>query len=85
MNEIIKFVQNIKPLFRKTISWNRYMSEIKTQLKSNKLDYMIDPAFRNINDLFVLSFKNGNNDPTRYFLRNIPIVDIKNFNALINN
>ena len=26
---------------------------------------MIDPAFRNINIVFVISFKNGDNDPRR--------------------
>ena len=26
---------------------------------------MIDPTFRNINKLFVLLFKNGDNNPTR--------------------
>ena len=26
---------------------------------------MIDPAFRNINRIFVLSFKNGGDDPAR--------------------
>ena len=28
---------------------------------------MVDPTFRNINRLFVLSFKNGDSDPTRNF------------------
>ena len=36
-----------------------------TQLQNNNLDYTIDPTFRNINRLFVLSFKNGDNNPTR--------------------
>ena len=36
-----------------------------TQRKINNLDYLIDPTFRNIDKLFVLSFKNGNDDPTR--------------------
>ena len=48
---------------------------------------MIDPAFRNINRLFSLSFKNGISDPTRdsfnkYYM---PLVEIKDFNALIGN
>ena len=48
---------------------------------------MIDPTFRNIDRLFVLPFKNGNNDPlrnpfNRYYM---PLVEIKNFNALIDN
>ena len=48
---------------------------------------MIDPAFRNINRLFVLPFKNGNDDPTiNYFDKYyIPLVEIKGFNALIDN
>ena len=36
-----------------------------TQLQNNNLDYTIDPTFRNTNRLFVLSFKNGDNNPTR--------------------
>ena len=40
---------------------------------------MIDPTFRNIDRLFVQSFSAGENDPTRNSL------EIKDFNALINN
>ena len=36
-----------------------------TEPNNNNIDYLIDPTFRNINRLFILSFKNGNNDPTR--------------------
>ena len=70
-----------------TICWNKYRSEITTQLKINNLDYMIDATFRNINRLIVKSFKAGGNDPTRdsfdkYYM---PLVEIKDFNVLINN
>ena len=85
INDNIKFLENIKLGFKRTISWNKYRSEITTQTKNNNLDYLIDPTFRNINRLFVISFKNGDNDPTRdsfdkYFM---PLVEIKDFNALI--
>ena len=48
---------------------------------------MIDPTFTSINKLFVLSFKNDNNDPTinsfdEYYM---PLVEIKDFNELIVN
>ena len=48
---------------------------------------MIDSTFININRLFVLSFKNGDNDPIRnHFDRYyMSIVAIKHFIALINN
>ena len=36
----------------------------------------------NINRLFVFSFKNGNDDPTRYFMS---LVEIKAFNVLVDN
>ena len=58
-----------------------------TQLRNSNLDYMIDSTFRNINRLFVLSFKNGSNDPTRGYFDKffIPLVKIKDFIALIDN
>ena len=83
----IKFFENIKQEFKRTIFWNKYRSEIITQPKNNNLDYIINPTFRNINRLFVLSFKNPDNDLGRdssdkYY---IPLVEIKDFNALIDN
>ena len=87
INDNIKFSENIKQGFIKTISWNKYKSEITTQPKNNNLDYLIDPTFRNINRLFLLLFKNGSNDPTRdsideYYML---LVEIKDFNVLIDN
>ena len=56
--------------FKKTMSWNKYGSEITTQAKNNNLDYMVDLTFRNINRLFALPFKNSNNDRTKnYFAK----------------
>ena len=54
---------------------------------TKKKDYLIAPAFRNINRFFVFSFKNDNNDPTRDSFDKycIPLVEIKDFNALIDN
>ena len=47
---------------------------------------MIDPKFRNINRMFVLSFKKSDSDPTKdsykYYM---PLVEIKSFNALTDN
>ena len=67
--------------------WNKYRSEITTQCKSNNLDHLIDPTFRHSNRLFVLSFKNGTDDPTRnsFDKYSMLLVEIKDFNALIDN
>ena len=85
INDNIKFLENIKQGFKRTISWNKYRSEITAQRENNNLDYLIDPTFRNINRLFVLSFENGNNDPQRDSFDNyyMPLVEIKSFNVLI--
>ena len=40
INDIIKFLENIK---------QRYRSEITRQRKNNNWDYLIDATFRNIN------------------------------------
>ena len=48
---------------------------------------MIDTAFGNINKLFVLSFKNGEDNPARniFYEYYTPLVEIKGFNAFIDN
>ena len=58
-----------------------------TEKKNNNLDFLTDPTFRNINRLFVLSFKNNNDDPTRNSLGGyyMSLVEIKDFNVLIDN
>ena len=87
INDNIKFLENTKQGFKRTISWNKYISYITTQPKNNSLGNLIGPAFRKINRFFVLSFKNGDNDPTadsfdKYYMS---LVEIKDFNALISN
>ena len=83
INENIKFLENIKQRFKRTISWNKYRSEIITQPKSNNSNYLIHPTFRNINRLFAFLLKNGYNDSTgdcfdKYYMS---LAEIKNFNA----
>ena len=47
------------------IQKKNFLEEVTAQQQNSNLHYMIDPTFRNINRLFFLSFKNGDNDPTR--------------------
>ena len=71
INNNIKFLENLTQGLQKRISWNKYRSEITAQPKNSNLDYMIDPTFRNINRLFVQSFKAGENDLTKILLLSI--------------
>ena len=79
INDNNKILENIKQGFKRTNSWNKYRCEITTQPKSNNSDYLIDPTFININRLIVVSFKNGNDDPTRdsFEIYYMPLVKIK--------
>ena len=52
------------------------------QTKTNHLSYLIDPTFTKVNKLFVLSFENEE-DRTSFSKHYVPKVEIKDFNALI--
>ena len=75
MNDNINFLESLNQGFKRTIFWNKYISETTTQSKNKNLDYMIDPTFRSFNSLFVLPFNFnaiGNVDfPRRKFLISI--------------
>ena len=76
--------------FRKYIARikkNNFLEKYRSEITKQSLDYPIDPAFRNINRLCALSFNNGNDDTTRNFFDEyyMPLVEIKDFNALIDN
>ena len=87
VNNNIKFLENIKQEFKKTIFWNKYRSKITTQPKNKNLDYLIDSAFRSINRLFVFSFKNSDNHHTGYSFNKyyMPLLEIRDFSTLMNN
>ena len=87
VNDNVKFLENIKQGFKRTISSNKCRSETTTQPNSNNLDYVIDPTVRNINILFVLSLKDSNKDLKRNYFDKyyVSLVEIKSFNALVDN
>ena len=51
--------------------------------RNNNLDYLSDPKLRKINSVFALSFKSGDNDPTRgsFDKRYMPLVETRDSNA----
>ena len=82
-----KLLEQLKTGFKRTTTWNKYRSEMSNQAKNNNLNYMIDPAFTNVNRLFVLPFKNEHRNDNenesvttafkKYYL---PKVEVKDFN-----
>ena len=61
-----KLLEQLKSEFRRTIKWNKYMSQMSNKNKNNNLNYLIDTTFSNVNRLFVLSFENED-DRTSYY------------------
>ena len=53
-----KLLDQLQTGFKRTIKWNKYRSEMSSQIKNNNLNYLIDPTFTNVNRLFVLSHEN---------------------------
>ena len=76
-----KLLEQLKSGFKRSVKWNKYMLQMSNQNKNN-LNYLIDPAFSNVNRLFVLSFENED-DRTSYYKYYMPSVEIKDYNVLI--
>ena len=53
-----KLLEQLKRGFKRTVTWNKYGSEMSNQTKNNNLNYLIDRTFANVNRLFVLSSEN---------------------------
>ena len=75
-------LEQLRTRFKRTIKWNKYILEMTIQTKSNNLNDLIDPTFKKVNRLFVLSFENED-DRTSYLKYYVPSVQIKDFNMLI--
>ena len=73
---------NLKPGFKRKSNWNKHQYKVKTLGPNQYLDYLIDPRFRKVNKIFVLSHQNigSRTSYKRYFH---PIVEIKDYNFMI--
>ena len=76
-----KLLEQLKSGFRRSIKWNKYMSQMSNQNKNNNLNYLIDTTFSNVNR-FVLSLENELLR-TSYYKYYLPSVEIKDYNVLI--
>ena len=81
-NDNDKLLQQLKLVFKKTISWNKYESSIKTFAQNTYLNYLINPSFQGVYRLFVLFFENEN-DRTSHSIYYLPKVEIKDYNVMI--
>ena len=77
-----KLLPQLKSGFKRTISWNKYLSKPELLAQNANLNHLIEPSFQRINKLFVLAFENDAQriSNKRYF---VPSVEIKNYNVMI--
>ena len=81
----IKLLEQLKSGFERTITWNKYRSQMTVRLQNNNLNYLIDLIFTNINRLFALPFARTIIDDDRDSFSDyyVPNVEIKDFNVII--
>ena len=75
-----KLLPQLKSGFKRTISWNKYLSKPELLAQNSSLNHLIEPSFQGINRLFGLAFEN---DAQRTSKRRhyIPNVEIKDYNG----
>ena len=81
--ENTKFLQQLKPGFKRVINWNKYLSKPELLAQNPNLNHLVEPIFQGVNRLFVLAFENddGRTSYDEYYL---PTVEIKDYNIMIN-
>ena len=77
-----KLYEGLKTGISFDFEWGRYRTQIFNQPATNNLNFLIDPTFNNVNELFVLAFPNE--EDRSYFSKYYtPTVEIKDYNVLI--
>ena len=77
----IKLITNLKSGFKREIIWNKYRSQMTTEAINNNLNILVDPAFTNVNRLFVLAYQNAD-DRQSYSQFYLPKVMVKDYNVI---
>ena len=78
----IKLLTNLKSGFKREIIWKKYRSQMTTEAVNNNLNILIDPAFTNVNRLFVLAYQTAD-DRQSYSQYYLPRVMVKDYNVII--
>ena len=78
----IKLLTNLKSGFKREIILNKYRSQMTTEAINNNLNILIDPAFTNVNRLFVLAYRTAD-DRQSFSQFYLPNVMVKDFNVII--
>ena len=77
-----KLLTQVKPGFKRTVSWNKYLWKPELLFQNPNLNHLIKPSFQGVNRLFVLAFEDKGQriSNKRYYLPNL---EIKDYNVMI--
>ena len=78
----IKLLTNLKSGFTREMIWNKYRSQMTTEVINNNLNILIDPTFTNVNRLFVLAYQTVD-DRQSFSQFYLPKVMVKDVNVII--
>ena len=53
-----KLLSQLKSVFKRTMSWNKYLAKPELLAQNANLNHSIEPSFQGVKRLFVLAFKN---------------------------
>ena len=73
-----KLLTQLKSGFKRTTSWNRYLSKPELLAQNWNLNHFVEPSFQGVNRLFTLAFENDA-QRTRNKKYNLPNVEIKDY------
>ena len=77
-----KLLTQLKSGFKRTTSWNRYLSKPELLAQNWNLNHLVEPSFQGVNRLFTLAFENDA-QRTRNKTYNLPNVKIKDYRKKI--
>ena len=80
-----KLLPQLKSDFKRTISWNKYLSKPELLAQNENLNHLIETSFQGVNRLFVLVFEQGDDNDKRISNKRnyIPNVEIKDYIVII--
>ena len=78
-----KLLEQLNSGFKRTDSWNKYLSKPELLRQDPNLNHLVVPSFKGVNRIFVLAFENDTQRALHcdYYL---PNVELKDYNIMIN-
>ena len=76
-----KLLHQLKSGFKRTVNWNKYLSNPELLRQNSNLNHLVEPSFQGVKTLFVLAFENDTQRTSiGYYLPNI---ELKDYNIMI--